>query len=101
MAITVTTPVVVPATPAVTYNTILVLRTTSVFNPATCALQYTASVGLGASNGKGGYNVLPSSIKTITIKNMWVDGTATEQTLAISVVETLKERYEALTKQAN
>ena len=96
MPITVPNPVTVPTIPAATYDTIVVLSTQSMTNPATCAVRYTARVGLGKFNGAGGYDVLPSSIKTIVIPNMWVDGAATEQSLAMQVAETLALRYNVL-----
>ena len=93
MPVTVNTPITKPAT---TYDTILVLNTASTLDPNTLAMRYVARVGLGAANGSGGYDVLPASIREIVIKDMWKDGTSQEQGLAMQVVSTLMQRYEAI-----
>lgn len=95
MATTVETPVVLPATEEKSYDTIVVLSTHSNLNPTTMKMRYSARVGLGRALESGGYEILKSSIKNITIKDMFTEGTEAEIALTMSVVDTLKLRYEA------
>jgi hypothetical protein len=79
----------------VTYDTVVVLNQQVQVDPATMATRVIARVGLGATNGKGGYDVLPASVRQIVINNLWADGTSDEQAAAMQIAAALATRYAA------